>query len=170
MKTQMYYLLAATLLFTCIKVNAEESTVKKHLVVKQPIQINQRHDSADRTESQKPRPEKVESPLTRAMGVLQGGSFLQDIRVYEISCEMRMAAGYVSGTAATELGYMGFKVGDRVTWEPQMDNWQSAGNKLKDRHVTGVVDLLDSNKCYIKIDHSKMVAVKLYEDISKINP
>ncbi|HXB10461.1 MAG TPA: hypothetical protein VNZ45_00630, partial [Bacteroidia bacterium] len=125
---------------------------------------------ANRTESEKPRSEPKGSPVTRAMGVTPGNSFLQDIRVYDISCEMRMAVGYVSGAAATEIGYMGFKVGDRVTWEPQMNNQQLVKNHLKDRHFTGVVDLLDSNKCFIKIDHSKIVAVKLYEDISKINP
>ncbi len=169
MKTQIQYLLAATLLFGCARVNAEEGIIKKNPVAKQHIQLNTHHDSVNRTESEKPRPEPAESPLTRAMGVIPGSSFLQDIRVYDISCEMRLAVGYVSGTAATEIGYMGFKVGDKVTWEPQMTDQQLAKNKTE-RHLTGVVDLLDSNKCYIKVDHTKMVAVKLYEDITKVNP
>jgi hypothetical protein len=170
MKTQIYYLVAATLLFSCTKVNAEEGIEKRCPVVKQQSIMKPHRDSVDRTETQKPSPEKAENPITRAMGLVEGSYFLQDIRVYEISYEMRLAVGYVSGTAATEIGYMGFKVGDKVTWAPQMADPQSVKTSKKERHLTGVVDLLDSNKCYIKVDHCKLVAVKLYEDISRVNP
>jgi len=170
MKTKIYHLTAAIMLLGANFTYAETGKQLNKSNAKQHKQVVYQSDTANQTGSEKLRPEQALNTLNRAMGVVPGGSFLQDVRVYDISNHMRMAVGYVSGTVATEIGLEGFKVGDRVTWEPQMADKQSAESNKNARHFTGTVDLLDSDKCYIKVDHSKMVAVKLYEDITLLNP
>lgn len=98
------------------------------------------------------------------------GIFLQDIRIYNIGNEPRMVISYIPQAIATKTPYMGFKVGDRVKWGSPVDKKMIEEYGTNNQYLTGTVSMLDSDKCYIMIDHSSKVAVKPYEDVVKINP
>jgi hypothetical protein len=107
--------------------------------------------------------------LTSAVGTKVGTTFLQDVRYYNIKGATQVHTGCIPQPAASAVGYMGFKVGDKV-------KWGSAVDKKTERQcgtggwLTGTIDLLDSDRCYIAIDHTHRFAVKGYDDIEKVNP
>lgn len=100
---------------------------------------------------------------------LCNGIFIQDLRLYNIGNQPQLAMSFVPEIIGAKAGYMGFKVGDKVKWGSPVDKkmMQEYGNG---QYISGTINMLDSDKCYIMIDHSSLVAVKPYEDIVKINP
>jgi hypothetical protein len=110
-----------------------------------------------------------QTDMTRAEGMAIGSDLLQDVGVYTIAGEKRLVLAYISGMLATEVGYMGFKVGDRVTWQPMIDMGQGNKQDTCANYFTGVIDMLDRDRCYIKVDCNNRVIVKLYEDLTKLH-
>ena len=90
--------------------------------------------------------------------------------MYTISGSQTFVMSYIPEPAASKLGYMGFKVGDKVKWDSPIDRKAQTVNGSYQNFITGTVDLLDSDRCYILVDHCSRVAVKPYEDLEKLNP
>lgn len=165
MKTTHANLLTAILLLGTVMANATQ-----HGGLKKTEKT--RHDSGRQMEA--PATDTMQMPVKKA--VLYSVShdtntcmFVQEVHIFNVGGRMKAAISYVPEPAASQAGYMGFKVGDKVKWGSPVDQKmiQETGSN---QYLTGTVSLLGKDVCYIEIDNSKLVAVKPYEDIVKVNP
>jgi len=166
MKTKHYSLLATALIIVSIVANGKE-----HGSVQQRIMDSYTSPAfqKDKDSSKGKTLPSANNNASRAQEADKTCQFLEDLKFYTLYSSEELLLGYVSEPAASAIGYMGFKVGDKVKWGSAVDA-KMIELYGHDGFVTGTVDLLDSDRCYIVVDNFNVVAVKPYEDIEKLNP
>jgi hypothetical protein len=97
----------------------------------------------------------IENAIDYTVRKVQGGEFLMNAKIYRVNGRYIAVEGDVWGIKSN-IGYRGFKIGDKVTW------------KVVGNYKSGVIkSLKDDKSCLIETDNGEIVEKK-YDDISKI--
>lgn len=163
MKTKHYYMLTAFIFMGYTVAKASGQEVRFHKMPAIQMKTLSPKDTDQKTQN--------EALYTAINSIFEPGAgfsniLFQNIKKYNISGKNQVVKAFVPEPLASGIGYMGFKVGDRVEWGSAVDY---AVQKKFGTSLTGTIDMLDSDRCYILVDHSNRVAVKPYENLSKLN-
>jgi hypothetical protein len=112
------------------------------------------YSGGSKRELKKSRAKTIEDAIDQTVRKVPGGEFLMNTKIYMVNGQYIAVEGDVWGVKSN-VGYRGFKVGDKVTW------------KVMGNFKTGTISSLKNDKtCLIKTDNGDIIE-KSYDDITK---
>lgn len=113
------------------------------------------YSGGSKKELKKSKSTTIEDAIDQTVRKIPGGEFLMNVKVYLVNGQYLAVEGDVWGVKS-DIGFRGFKIGDKVVWK-------IIGGQFK----SGVIkSLKDDKSCLIETEDGKIVDKK-YDEISK---
>lgn len=121
---------------------------------KQSYEVISTYTGGSKRDVKQSRSTTLEDAIDQTVRKVPGGEFLTNTKIYLIDGRYLAVEGDVFGIKSN-IGFRGFKIGDKVTW------------KIGGKFPTGVITALKDDKtCLIKTDLGNTIE-RSYDDITK---